>query len=126
MRSQRSERYAGECCRRGDRYSRTIRLVSAELAAKIFHVALDDIFMPTRGPSGVAFARQVAMYQAHVVGGLTLSRVGELFGRDRTTVSHACAVVEDRRDNARLDLALGYLDRAVLSMTAGCRQRAGR
>jgi chromosomal replication initiation ATPase DnaA len=29
--------------------------------------------------------------------------VGELFGRDRTTVSHACALIESLRDDAALE-----------------------
>ena len=47
------------------------------------------------------------MYLAHVVCGLSLTEVGALFARDRTTAAHACRVVEDRRDDAELD---GRLD----------------
>jgi len=53
------------------------------------------------------------MYLAHVVFGLNLTQVGALFGRDRTTVGHGCAVVEDRREHPNFDLALTILERAV-------------
>ena len=48
----------------------------------------------------------MAMYLAHVAFGLTFTRVGICFGRDRTTVRHACALIEDRRDDPALELAL--------------------
>jgi hypothetical protein len=38
---------------------------------------------------------------------MTLSDAGFLFGRDRTTASHACRVIEDLRDDPGLD---GLLD----------------
>ena len=56
------------------------------------------------------------MYLAHVVCGLSLTEVGTLFARDRTTVSHACSVVEDRRDDPELDGRLEHLERAVASL----------
>ena len=42
--------------------------------------------------------------------GLTLTEVGRLFARDRTTVAHACALVEDRREEAPFDRALELLE----------------
>ena len=68
---------------------------------------------PTRGRSRVAFARQVAMYLAHVSFGMTLTTVGLAFGRDRTTVSHACALVEDARDDPEIDRTLELLEAIV-------------
>ena len=68
---------------------------------------------PTRGRSRVAFARQVAMYLAHITFGLTLTSVGRAFGRDRTTVSHACALVEDARDDPEIDRTLEVLEAIV-------------
>ncbi len=53
---------------------------------------------------------------AHVMCGLTLTEVGLLFGRDRTTVAHACAVVEDRRDDPVFDRALDLLEWALPSL----------
>jgi chromosomal replication initiation ATPase DnaA len=47
---------------------------------------------------------------------LSLTEVGMLFARDRTTVSHACSVVEDRRDDPELDGRLEHLERAVAAL----------
>jgi chromosomal replication initiation ATPase DnaA len=56
------------------------------------------------------------MYLAHVVCGLSLTEVGTLFARDRTTVAHACSLVEDRRDDPELDGRLERLERAIASL----------
>lgn len=53
------------------------------------------------------------MYLAHVVGRIEYAEVGRLFGRDRTTVKHACAVVEDLRDNAKFDRTMDLLEGIV-------------
>jgi chromosomal replication initiation ATPase DnaA len=63
-----------------------------------------------RGRAAAAFARQTAMYLAHVHVGLTLSQVGRNFGRDRTTVAHACARVEDSRDDPHFEQVISCLE----------------
>ena len=76
----------------------------------VYHIDRELLRHPTRGRSRVAFARQVAMYLAHVTFGLTLTTVGRAFGRDRTTVAHACALVEDARDDPEFDHTLELLE----------------
>lgn len=78
--------------------------------AQVFGVAHRDLGLPTRGRKRVALARQAAMYLAHVACGLTFKDVGTLFGRDRTTVSHACEVIEDLRDDANFDRVMQLLE----------------
>jgi hypothetical protein len=68
------------------------------------------LFAPTRGSPGAAFARQVAMYLAHTGFALSLEAIARAFGRDRSTVSHACHVVEDGRDDVSLDWRLTALE----------------
>ena len=68
---------------------------------------------PTSGAAAAAFARQTAMYLAHVHFGLTLSQVGRNFGRDRTTVAHACARIEDSRDDPKVESVLACLEAAL-------------
>lgn len=90
---------------------------AVELAvAQVFGVERADIGMQTRGRARVALARQVAMYLAHVAYGLSLTDVGRLFSRDRTTVAHACALVEDRRDDQAFDRALELLELVVRAL----------
>jgi chromosomal replication initiation ATPase DnaA len=81
-----------------------------EAVERVYRVEKGQLKRPTRGRSRVAFARQVAMYLAHVTFGLTLTTVGREFGRDRTTVAHACALVEDARDNPEFDRTLEILE----------------
>ena len=58
-------------------------------------------------------ARQIAMYVCHVVLRLSLTEIGRAFGRDRTTVGHACHVVEDRRDDPAFEAFVGALERVA-------------
>lgn len=80
------------------------------VVAQIFGLAPQVIASTTRGRAPAAFARQVAMYVTHVSCGMNLTDVGILFARDRTTVSHACAVIEDRRDDPIFDRVLELLE----------------
>jgi chromosomal replication initiation ATPase DnaA len=57
-----------------------------------------------------ARARQLAMYLSYVVLGRTLAEIGDTFGRDRTTVSHACALIEDMRDDPAFDAEVSRLE----------------
>lgn len=61
------------------------------------------------------FPRQVVMYLLHVVGGLRLTNIGQLYGLDRRTVAQACATVEDARDEPRLDRVLSLLEEAMIA-----------
>jgi hypothetical protein len=89
-----------------------------QVVAQVFGVGREDLRRLSRGRARVALARQVAMYLAHVVCGLTLTDTGKLFGRDRTTVAHACCVIEDRRDDPLFDRALDLLEWTVPALTA--------
>lgn len=98
-------------------YAMLVKSVVEGTVSRIFDVPATGLGLASRGPAEVAFARQVAMYLAHVAGGLSLTEVGRSFGRDRTTVAYACLIVEDRRDNGRLDRALEMIE-AILKRVA--------
>lgn len=88
--------------------------LAIELAVeRVFGVQRQMIAQQNRGRAASAQARQVAMYLAHVGCGMTLTEAGWLFGRDRTTVAHACMVVEDKRDDPIWDQMLDLLERVV-------------
>ena len=87
-----------------------VRQVLEQAVSGVFMVASADLWAGTRGRARAAFARQVAMYLAHVACGFTLTEVGEVFSRDRTTVAHACSRVEDLRDDAAFDRSLDLLE----------------
>ncbi len=75
-----------------------------------FRQPLEEIAAPTRRSKDAALARQTAMYLSHIAFGMSLARVAAAFHRDRTTVSHACHVIEDRREDPRFDAHLDRLE----------------
>lgn len=86
----------------------------AVLVATSFSIQLSEISALSRRTAKVAFARQVAMYLAHVSLGLNYSEIGRCFSRDRATVRHACRIVEDRRDDRCFDSMLNRLEQALV------------
>ena len=103
--------------RSGNIRARTRGLIESTVA-QVFGVRHSDLEIATRGRAPIALARQVAMYLAHVACGFTLTEVGKLFERDRTTVGHACGVVEDRRDDPMFDRVLELLEWAIPTLIA--------
>jgi Bacterial dnaA protein helix-turn-helix len=94
-----------------------VRQMLDQAVPRVFMITSVDLWSGTRGRRRVAFARQVAMYLAHVACGLTLTEVGHVFARDRTTVAHACGVIEDLRDDPSFDRSLELLE-SVLRVLA--------
>ncbi|MBY0225394.1 MAG: chromosomal replication initiator DnaA [Hyphomicrobium sp.] len=90
-----------------------IRVVIEASVGQVFGVLAEDFETVTRGRARIAFARQIAMYLAHVACGQSLTDVGRIFARDRTTVAHACARIEDLRDDRRFDRVLDLLEAIV-------------
>ena len=91
---------------------------SGRLAIELARYALGLVDEPTpptgrRGSPRAAQARQVAMYLCHVALGMSLSRVGAAFARDRSTVAHACHAMEERRDDPDFDDWIGDLEEAL-------------
>lgn len=62
--------------------------------------------------------RQIAMYLSHVVLSVPYRTIARAFGRDRSTVVHACAVVEDRRDDLGYDRFVERCERCVNAIFA--------
>jgi Bacterial dnaA protein helix-turn-helix len=86
------------------------------MARQVLEQTVSGAFM-VRGHSHTAFARQVAMYLAHVAWGLSMTEVGQVFARDRTTVSYACGRVEDMRDDADFDRSLDLLESVLRALS---------
>jgi hypothetical protein len=61
----------------------------------------------------ISHIQQIAMYVCHVVLQLTMTDIAAAFGMDRTTVGHACARVEDRRDDKAYDTLVASIERMV-------------
>ncbi len=78
-----------------------------------FDISLESLNAKTRQGARTALARQIAMYLVHVRFGINLAEIGQIFNRDRTTVSHACRLVEDMRDRVEIDFLIECLERSV-------------
>ena len=87
-----------------------VRQLLDHAMSRTFKVRSRDLWSGTRGQPAAAFARQVAMNLAHVSFGLSLTEVGNVFARDRTTVAHACCRIEDLRDEPAFDRSLELLE----------------
>ncbi|MBE7219231.1 MAG: chromosomal replication initiator DnaA [Caulobacteraceae bacterium] len=90
-----------------------------QLVALATGVSPVEIGAPRRGDAGVVRARHLAMYLAHTAFGWPLKRVAAAFGRDRSTVSYACATVEDGRDDPRLDRSVTALETMLQAAPEG-------
>lgn len=90
-------------------YRRRIVAAARDLSALSCGVNEGDMRASLR-KSDVAFARQLAMYLCHVAANMSLREISAAFGRDRTTVSHACHSIEDRRDCPTFDKQMELLE----------------
>lgn len=62
-----------------------------------------EVKSKSKGRTDICFARQVAMYLMNVAYGVSLTRIGKTFNRDRSTAGHACNVIEDCREDPLVD-----------------------
>ena len=91
--------------------------LALSLAAYALDVPLEHLREGRRNPDA-SLARHVAMYIAHVTFGMSAGRVASAFDRDRSTVHHACALLESRRDDPRFDKWLEALERSAAAAPA--------
>lgn len=89
-----------------------------ELVAKARSVPVLLLLHKSRCTAEVAEARQLAMYVMHVGLQRTYEQIGRLFGRDRTTVSYACAQTEDRREDGAFDALVAGLEAQLTATTS--------
>lgn len=90
-----------------------------DIVAAVFSVSSKELRKAGRTSIPISRVRQIAMYVAHVVLRLTQGEVGRGFGRDRTTVVHACRVVEDLRDDPEFDHVVVMMERIAQAAFRG-------
>ncbi|MGF9692940.1 MULTISPECIES: helix-turn-helix domain-containing protein [unclassified Rhizobium] len=88
------------------------------MVAEMIHLSGDRVRLRQDRRRMLCHVRQIAMYVCHVVLSIPLSEIGPAFGRDRTTVGHACHVVEDRRDDRVYDDFISSVERIVSAVFA--------
>ncbi len=82
-----------------------------DILSALFNVSGRELRQPGRTSTSVSRVRQIGMYVTHVTMGLSMAEVGRGFGRDRTTVMHACHLIEDMRDDAEFDQIVRMTER---------------
>jgi len=87
-----------------------LKAIVETTVSEVFAVDIARLRGESRGQAHVAQARQVAMYLMHCAFGMSFTDIGIIFSRDRTTVSHACKIIEDRRDERSFDYILNNLE----------------
>lgn len=89
---------------------REICAIALEVAGAAFGCDGRGLRAVGRGPAGIARARQIAMYLAHVQGELSCARIAACLERERTTVAYGCRKIEDLRDQSDWDRLIGRLE----------------
>jgi chromosomal replication initiation ATPase DnaA len=93
-----------------------------DIISACFAISGRDLRDTRRKRAEISRARQIGMYLAHVTIGLQMQEVGDGFQRDRTTVAHACHVVEDLRDDPNFEDVLAMIERIVKAAFAPVRR----
>lgn len=81
-----------------------------DIISAYFNVSGRDIRSPKRHNLDVARVGQIGMYIANVVLGINMTMIGQGFGRNKSTVIHACHLIEDMRDDEEFDFLIARLE----------------
>ncbi len=95
---------------------RMVCRICAQITTEMVMLASHRIQMRRDRRRTLCHIRQIAMYVCHVALQIPLYEIAGAFGRDRTTVGHACHVVEDRRDDPAFDEFVAAVERTVNSV----------
>jgi len=93
-----------------------------DIISACFAISGRDLRDTRRSRAEIARARQIGMYLAHVTIGLQMQEVGDGFQRDRSTVAHACHVVEDLRDDPDFEDVLQMIEQIIEAAFAPVRR----
>ncbi|MDQ0454304.1 helix-turn-helix domain-containing protein [Rhizobium paknamense] len=101
---------------KGKRPERLLRLLChsvSRLTEEMLGMIEEEVSPPRNRRRQRCHIRQMSMYLCHVVLGIPQYEIARAFGYDRSTVSYACHVVEDRREDKAMDQLLLRLERVV-------------
>lgn len=87
-----------------------------DLLSVLFGVEAAELRSPTRARKNTARVRQVGMYALNVGLGMKMGDIALGFSRDRSTVIHACHLIEDMRDDPDFDAIVCRVE-AVFSIS---------
>jgi hypothetical protein len=82
-----------------------------DVLAACFSVSGRELRAQGRTRAEICRVRQIGMYVAHVIAGLSMFEVGLGFQRDRSTVAYACHLIEDLRDDPDFERVILMIER---------------
>ncbi len=81
------------------------------IVMQVYAIPADEMRAPTRGRPLAARARQIAIHLARRVFQMSYKQLAAEFGRDRSTIIHACQVIRNQRaDNGEFDSTLCWME----------------
>ncbi|TDK37273.1 transposase [Rhizobium deserti] len=95
---------------------RTVCRIVRQVIGELVCLFADRVMLRRDRRRLACHVRQISMYVCHVALQIPMQDIGEALGRDRTTVAHACHVVEDRRDDPTFDEFLSAAERMVTAV----------
>lgn len=114
-------------CRRQREVTQACR-ASRQVAGRHFGFLPQHLDTPRRSGARVSLARQTAIYLAHVELGLPYGEIARAFGRTLCAIRHACAKIENLRDDAAFDASLERLGQRLRGIATNhtCHHSQGR
>lgn len=89
-----------------------------QMVATAYEVTGDHLFNNARGNSREIRARQISMYLMHICLSFSLTEIARIYARDRTTIGHACRVIEDMRDTPVFDDRIIEMEETIQTVIA--------
>lgn len=77
-----------------------------QMIAAAYEISGERLLRRDRGVIKVNRPRQISMYLMNTALSLKFTEIAEFYDKDRTTVSHACRVIEEMRDNVEFDMRI--------------------
>ena len=103
---------------------RLLGMVVRQLTLEVLSLTGHDPEAGSASRRLMSHVRQIAMYVCHVAYSMPQAEIALVFGRDRSTVRHACHIVEDRRDDPAFDTLVSIIERmaCTVHLVAGARR----
>ena len=84
-----------------------------QMVASAFEFTTQDLFRERRESAKLVRARQVTIYLLHTSLRRPFGELAEIFDKDRSTIGHACRVIEDLRDIPKFDDRIIELEQTI-------------
>jgi len=84
-----------------------------QMVAATLDLPPEILLQCSRGKAQSARARQISIYLMHTTLSFSFTEIGKVYSKDRTTIAHACHVIEDLRDDESFDSKLTQLERMI-------------